>query len=124
MEKEVVATQGNAERAQEYCQLLEDNSRYFKKTVPVPQQEKPPTEKDFVKDMNAIGIGKTRGYNRDKYEKRPKVHNYELIGDPMRRGKEVTVLTSNSKATNPRSSSVRERRQPTKPAEKDVMTIY
>lgn len=39
-------------------------------------------------DINNVGIGKSGGYNRDRYSKKPPTHSYALIGDVLGKGNE------------------------------------
>lgn len=39
-----------------------------------------------AKDINILGLNERQSYNRDKYGRKPQVHNYTNIGDPLRPG--------------------------------------
>ena len=46
------------------------------------------THQDLIgsKDINIVGLNVNQSYNRDKYQPKPTVHNYSLIGDILRPG--------------------------------------
>ena len=92
------AQYGRAERADDLLRTAEERARYFSSAVePPPRKDKDTLQKQsdpskHLKEaslINDVGLQGSKAFNREKFRKRPPVHQYELMGDVLQVGMDL-----------------------------------
>ena len=132
--QELAEQQKQQSRAQQLLTTIEEKSKYFQVQPKgdirqLPRERSKASQKysdkdlDHAPDINDVGL-KKGSYNHHKYGNQPPVHQYCLVGDPLRKGMDFTEVADKPNHIVPKMPPFKRHKDPYAPPKEAYMNNY